>query len=248
MKNSNKRIGFLLFIFYLSIYCSMGQEASTGVLRSQEDLLKYTNEIYGSDDRLINGRIYVPLHSLAEGHPYFQSIDWVFSDLYIKGNSYPGVQVKYDIELDEFILFIRDKFDRKNYIVLNRHYVDSVQIGKFLFVNTQFLPDFVEDIGYVEMVYRKDFYFVVKYDKDFKKEFSESKPYGEYNQPTNDKYINESGVLTKLNTKKALYSYFEPQKKEVKRFMKKNKIKYKKANSGELFNLIQYCDDLRKDQ
>lgn len=241
----NKRIS-LSIIYSLFLFLGATAQNKDQVISSSTELVSYSNDIYGSDDKLVNGRIYVPMHSLAEGHPYFEVENWVNGDIFIKGSRYNELKLKYDIELDEFILFVKDKQNRKNYIVLNQHYIDSVQMGKYFFINTGVLPEIGEDIGYAELVFRKDFFFLVKYHKDFKKEFSESKPYGEYNRQTSNRYISESGELVKINTKKALLTYFEAQKKEIKRFMKKNNIKYKKANSGELYNLLRYCHEARK--
>jgi hypothetical protein len=215
------------------------------LLEDKESLVAYTDSDYGSDDMLINGRIYVPLHSLAEGHPYFQTIDWILGHVFVRGKTFEDVKLKFDIELDEFILYIEDKYGRKNYLVLNHHYVDSVAMGKYLFVNTATLPEVGRDIGYAERVYNSDLIFLVKYNKDFKKQYSESKPYGEYSKQNSDRYIAERGRLVKVTTRNSFLNYFEAHKKELKRYMKKQKINYKKANSGELHNLLNYCHALR---
>lgn len=214
-------------------------------MNTGEQLLSYVNTVYGSDDMLVSGRFYVPMHSLAEGHPYFNIEDWVIGKVFIKGTGFSDVNLKYDIELDEFVLF-NESQDRKNYIVLNKHYVDSVTMGRFVFVNTTSLPEIGEDIGYAELVYDRDFLFLVKYKKDFKKEYSESKPYGEYNRQTNNRYLFENKTLVKLNTRKSLLAYFAGEKRDIKRYMKRNNIRYKKANSGELFNLLSFCSDVRQ--
>lgn len=239
-----KRLFFTFLFLLLLILGSFGQVSNTD-LGTRDEILTHTNKVYGSDDILINGRIYVPLHSLAEGHPYFETLEWVHGDLFIKGNHYVNVKLKYDIELDEFILSIKDKQERKNYIVLNRHYVDTVYMGKYVFVNTKELQQINQNIGYAELVFEKDFIFLIKYSKDFKKEYSESKPYGEYNKVVANRFISESGDLIKLNTKKSFLDYFESNKKEIKKYMKKNKIKYRKAKSGELNKLLNHCHEVR---
>jgi len=235
----------LLFISFLFFSYNLLSQDTAIYLMDENELLEYTNDLYGSDDMLINGRIYVPLHSLAEGHPYYQVIDWIRGDIHIKGHTFKEVQLKYDIELDEFILFIKDKKERKNYLVLNRNYIDSVYLGKYLFVNSLVLHQLNKNMGYVEMIYDKNFVFFVKHSKGFKKEFSESKPYGEYAEQKSVNYIFENSVLTKMPSKKSFIEYFPNQKKEIKKYMKRNKIKYKKANSGELFKLLEYCNEIR---
>lgn len=235
--------GFLIAMLFLSIISRT--QHTQQILSTGEQLVNYSSKVYGSDDMLVNGRIYVPQHSLAEGHPYFNVEEWVESQVFIKGHMFDGVKLKFDIELDEFILFTENN-GQKNYIVLNKHYVDSVYMGKYLFVNTTTLKQINEDIGYAELVLNQDILFLVKYKKDFKKEYSETKPYGEYNRQNSYRYLGENNNLVKLNTKKALLEYFKDEKRDIKRYMKKNNIKYKKANSGELFNLISFCNNARK--
>ena len=161
-----KKVILILIVFITSQHiCNSQQEYK--LISDKAELLEYAEDVCGSDDRLINGRIYVPLHSLAEGHPYFGSKDWVSGTIYIKGKRYDEVQIKYDIELDEIVLFIEDNYKRKNYIVLNRHYVDSVQIGNYQFINTIVVPQVDKKIGYAESVYNSGFLFLVKYEKSF---------------------------------------------------------------------------------
>jgi len=236
--------GSILISFFL-MYFVVTSSGQNKTLEDQEDLKRYIDQIYGSDDLLINGPIYVPQHGLAAGHPYFEIVDWVYGSLFIKGHIYDDVKLKYNIELDEFILFIKDRQDRKKYIVLNHHFIDSVYMGKYVFVNTDVLPEVEKDLGYAELVYDRNFIFLIKYTRDFKTEYSDSKPYGEYTEQKATHYICESGKLVKISGKKAFLAYFESEKKEIKKYLKKNNIKYKKANSGELYNLLNYCNAIR---
>ena len=241
-QNKSTSLYILVLMFFSSYAIS---QDSPVYLEDRESLVEFTNSVYGSDDMLINGRIYVPQHSLAEGHPYFEIMDWINGDIYVRGRQFENQKLKFDIELDEFVLYIEDKFKRKNYLVLNHHYVDSVRLGKYLFVNTDIMPEIGKSLGYAELVYNNKLIFLVKYKKDFKKQYSESKPHGEYSKQNADRYIAENGQVEKVSSKKAFLNYFEPHKKEIKRYMKKQKIKYNKANSGALYNLLDHCHALR---
>ena len=108
--------------------------------------------------------------------------------------------------------------------------------------NQLYLPQFQILVASVTL---KNFIFFAKHSKGFKKQYSESKPHGEYAEPKAVNYIFENNVLTKLATKKSFLEYFLEHKKDVKKYMKKNKLKYKKANSGELYKLLKYCNEIR---
>jgi hypothetical protein len=234
-----------LFIFLNLGLC--GQDTSR-FIDTRDELLNYAEAVYGSDDMIINGRIYVPQHTLAEGHPYFEIADWVMGDVFIRGHRFKNLKLKYDIDLDEFVLYIEDKYQRKNYLVLNHHYVDSVYLGKYIFINTAAYPGIGRDLGYAELVYDNGLIFLVTYEKDFKKQYSESKPYGEYGKQYAERYIASEGSVSKVTSKKAFLKYFESYKKEIRRYMKKQKINYRKAGSGTLKNLFTYCHELYSGQ
>jgi hypothetical protein len=241
-KTSLKGILFSLVLFFSFCQIIHAQEQHI-LLENEKDILNYMDTVYGADDLLINGRIYVPQHGLAFGHPYFETSDWIPGSVFIKGQNYHTVKLKYDLELDEFVLFIVDNRENKNYIVLNRHFVDSVHLGKYRFVNASILKQTKLGPGYVEMVYDKDIYFFINHSKNFKNAFSESKPYGEYADMKSVNYIIREDRLTKLPTKKSFLDYFENNKKEIQKYLKKNRIKYKKANSGELYRLLTYINE-----
>ncbi len=235
----------IILLSLLTFSLQLFSQKDSKFLSSEEDLVHYSEQVYGADNMLVNGRIYVPEHGLAQGHPYYQINDWIVGTVYIESKEYKNVKLKFDLELDEFVIFIKDKDNRKNYIVLNRNYVDSLYLGKFLFVNFSDFSDLHQPLGYVEMVYNNELIFITKHTKDFKKEYSESKPYGEYSDQKSTYYIFEDTQLTKVLTKKAFLNYFPFNKKEIKKYLKKHRIKYKKANSGELFNLLKYCNEIR---
>ncbi len=239
----NKRLFLTWGLLSFFLYGLHGQDESR-LLDGRDELLEYAGAVYGSDDMLINGRIYVPQHTLAEGHPYFETADWVLGNVFVRGHEFEDNKLKYDIELDEFVLYIEDKYQRKNYLVLNHHYVDSVRLGKYLFVNTAIYPPIATDLGYTELVYDEGLVFVVKYKKDFKKQYSESKPYGEYGKQYADRYIVMDGNIHKVTSKRAFLNFFENEKREIRRYMKKQKINYNKAGSGTLKSLVAHCHEI----
>jgi hypothetical protein len=119
-------------------------------------------------------------------------------------------------------------------------------MGKYSFVNASLIREAPESFGYVEKVYDREFYFFIHHRKEFKNEYSESKPYGEYSEQISTPYLLKDGQLFKMNSKRDFLSYFEPHKRKLKSYLRKNKIRYKKANSGQLYQLLIYCERLQK--
>ncbi|RLD32722.1 MAG: hypothetical protein DRI72_06495, partial [Bacteroidetes bacterium] len=129
-------------------------------------------------------------------------------------------------------------------ISLNNEFVDNFRLGDRYFVNaTDFRVKGLQT-DFVELLYHGNFDFFVGYVKLFNSNYSSKAPYGYYGKTISFYYILQDGRLTRINAKKSLLGYFEPYKKEIKRFMKKNKIKYGKASYTQLHALMHYCDNL----
>ena len=102
MKPSFRLLTFVLLLFILLFNSTIkGQRIPI----QKNEILALANSAYGSDDRLINGKYYLPKRPSAKGHPYFLTDDWSDATLYIKGTTYNHIPVKYNIE-DDLIIII----------------------------------------------------------------------------------------------------------------------------------------------
>jgi hypothetical protein len=97
----------------------------------------------------------------------------------------------------------------------------------------------------VQLIYSGKILFLATYSKSFLKDFSDKSPYGKYSEQQSVYSIYNNQVLTKIASKKALLDYFDPHKKEIKKYLKHNKFKFKKASPSEWYSVIQFCDNLQ---
>ncbi|HAG16069.1 MAG TPA: hypothetical protein DCG69_06025 [Bacteroidales bacterium] len=206
-------------------------------------LSEFSNEVYGTDDRLINGKYYKPKHFFALGHPYFKMNEWLPGTLFIKGIPYENIALKYSIEED--LIIIKDTYDKamSKDIVLHNSFVDSLQIEKHLFHNTSNFAN-NNPIGYAELIYRGKTTAYFKHSIEFKDELSDRIKYGKYLKPRKNIYILKEDTFYLIKSKKEFLNLFSEKQDELISLIRKNKIRFKKMTDNQLRNLMQITENL----
>lgn len=232
----------LTAIFLFVFACSFSQSLSPPEKNSTIDIINYAEGAYGLDDRLVNGKVYYPLHHFAKGHPYFINANYKTGTLYIKGNTYKNVDIIYNIESDEIILKARFKDGLTTNILLNSNFIDSLIIDKHFFINSSIISN--NSIGFLEQLYKGKHSAYLKHSKSFIDTQSLDVQFGEYADNKRLIYISNGKDLAKIPSKKALLTYFSIYKKDIKKYMRENSLFFKTLNLNQLHNLFNYCDGL----
>ncbi len=244
----------LLFIFFINGLFSQVQ--------------KQDNKVYiPEDDLLINGRLYIPVHYKAQGNPYFEKDEWMLASLFTMGEEYDNQIVKYNIESGKLIL--NTKVQNKYYnIELNTQNIDSFKIASLnsLFpFNSKNKDDFdlirqivnqannkLDDYkvfisvnnNFYQKIYSGKYTFLKQFEKEFKKVYTEQNHFGLYTDQKFNYFIFNNNELTEVSTKKQLLNFFDDYRKEVHKYLLKNKINYRKASDDVLFKLMVFCNSL----
>ena len=242
MYSTSRILSFSLL--FLGVLLSLPEKIDAQVTsNSEEDILTQAKAIYRADDRLLNGKYYKPKHFFAEGHPYFEKDEWEEGTLYIKGIQYNNIPIKYNIEDDKIIIkFISENRISKD-ILLHNSFVDSLNLGHHTFHNTSNFS-FNNSIGFAELIYDGKINAYIKHSKKFKDELTERNPHGKYIEPKKKLYLFADSSYTPIRSRKELMVYFKPHEKELKPFLRKNRINFKKASSLQIVKLIQFCEQL----
>ena len=215
----------------------------------KEDILSFANTVYGPDDRLINGKYYKPKHFSAQGHPYFLSENWLKGTLFVKGIEYNNIPIKYNIEDDILIINVIFQNRVSKNILLHNSFVDSVEINSpamnitSTFHNTSNFSN-ENSIGYAEIVYKGRLSAYYKHTREFIDEINYYNKYGRYLNPKRKLFLFNVDNFQAITTKKGILNYFPAHKKEVKLFIRKNKIRFSKITVDQIVNLIRFCEQL----
>ncbi|NOY50571.1 MAG: hypothetical protein GXO88_08425 [Chlorobi bacterium] len=201
-----------------------------------------TNIKYGSDDILINGGNYVPLHPAAHGDAFFMENAFYNGKLLLKGRQFEDIAIKFDIEQQKLLLRLDSVSAEYSIIQLNDNYIKEFYIHGQHFINLNNRGIHNSGMTFVELVYDGGFLFVKYYKKEFLTVFSNKHPYGRYSETKTEKYIFRNGEKIRLKSKRDLYDAFPGNNAMIKLFIKQNRIRFRKASNKKLLILMKYCD------
>ena len=232
-----KQVYCLFTILLLFFYTAKAQTKET-----LTNLKDSTNKIYGSSDLLNLGELYVAEHVYATGHPYFITDDYTLASITIHDNYFDKVKARYNIERDQLI--VRVSVDTGVYVtmVTKDDWLHSFSINGHYFVSVNELQPIAEVHGYCEEVYKGKRSFFIKYRKKFIDNYNDLSPMGFFSVMRTTKYVYVNKMFTPVNSKKEFLKLFPEHIAEIKKFMRKNKIRYSRASIAQLGALMQYCD------
>lgn len=239
-KSSNFNLSILMYRFLTLIL--LFSFSSLFCQTSIEDLKGVSEKIYGPDDILINGSSYVPSHPSANGNPFLVANEFSLSEINLKGRNFNNVLLKYDIENQMVILKVDNSYGSK-IITLRDNYIKDFNLHNKHFINLKEKGIDDKNIKFLELVYEGNFIFGNYYSKAFLAVFSTKYPYGKYTKTKVSHYIFLKNKKIAINKKRDLLLVFPEHKHEIKKFIKKNKIKFRKATNADYFKIMQYCDE-----
>lgn len=225
----------LLFTLFYIVVAAQNEATSSFV--------KCVEEHYGTSNLLVNGRTYKKQHPRASGNPYFKFDDWTKGTIYINGIAYVDELIKYDLVQNEVVLKKILVNGTSNQIVLNDNIVDSFSLQEHLFISNIIAFGTNEKRGFTEKIYDHNFQCYRNQDKRFDGVFSDRQPHGNFTSPVAVYFIKKDGVVHSISKKKDLLAQFDAKKSAIKKFMKQNKIKLKKASKSQLSQLMKFIDN-----
>ena len=234
----------LLLILYLSFFQLNYLVAQTKKVFSElskDELISYTDEFYGADDLLFNGIKYQPIDARVNGNLFFEYKESGNSKLFIKGQVFKNINIKFDIHSEKLVLVKLTNDGIKKKIALNSSYVDSFYLGNHVFINLKYKKDTISKSKYFEKIYSEKDIFLKEYKKTVISLYDDYNPKGKYSDQKYTYYIYSNNNLVKISTKKAFLNFYNPYKKDIQKYMKENKIAYKSANNEEIIKLMTFC-------
>lgn len=263
MKTIYRAIAFLLVTFhYVNTYSQSTEFSFT------KKINQYFDSIYGADNLLINGRIFMYPNFRAKGDPFFFGKDWKLCDIYINNRKFSNLSVNYNIVEDKLIVVSQINNNNIN-VELNNNLIDSFYISHYkinqnnnqkavkfssntpntfgsskeLIFTKKFIK--INKLGYFENIYEENNRLLKKYKKSFSDKVSREYPYGTYKDQKTILYLYRNGNIIDVGNKRKFVNAFSMYKKEIKIFLRENKIKYKDANNIELIKLIIFCESFQ---
>ncbi len=234
---------FLIFSLLLFPLKSYSQTSSENKVQLKQ-LMAFVETKYQLDDLLVNGSLYRPMHIRAKGSPYFLSDNlWKNGIFYIKGRQYSDQDILYNIATNQMVTKIYMPDGSAKNIIIENHFIDSVIIETHFFINiAPFTKNKLNEI--YEQAYNGNIKGLIKHVSTHKRIITNETPDGYYEEPEKIIFLLKDKEMFRISGKKSLLTHFSAKKKQITRYMRQQKIRLKKAEISELYNLFKYCDDL----
>jgi hypothetical protein len=225
-------VAFIFIIFF----------TYSGALISQ-DSVKVLDRVYGLDQTLYNGKKYnYFLPPGTKGDQYLSSPDYVAGSVNLRGKRHQDVTLNYDIFNQQLLLKYKDETGALNIIEVSKAWLKSFRLGNmnFEFLTLEQSPHFYQVLG--EGPVRILYY----WRKNLKLDAAIGSSNFAFTPAFRDTFILLDGQLKPFKTKRSLIRIFNPvHRTEIKSYLRKNKIKLKKASDQVMAEMITFICNIK---
>lgn len=238
---------FISVVAFLVPISAFAQPALTDTLFvnvSTEKAIAVYNKSNKNYSHLYNGREFIPFKkNMPEvGTPYFYSEDWEEADVYYDGELYEHVNLRYDILREKVavehpgysdIELINEKI---KYFIMAGH--TFVRLDSKLGNKPVISPGFYDELyNNTSKVYVKRLKVT---EERIETQVSIILTYKE----KNTYIVNKNGTYHIVGNKASVLKVFGDQKSALRKFISKNKIKYRNNREAALVKIVGYYDEI----
>jgi len=225
---------FIIYIIFAVVSPTVGQVQPVDSLRSEYD------KLYGLDVLLNNGKKYFPDSNPAIGHPFWKNEDSFLGELTLKGRTFYNQQLRFNSNKQEFLLSYYNLNRQKDQIILNSEVIDSVRIGKVLFVPNK-NPKIKQ--RFVQQIYKGNLTCYTGWYKELDFNRTGVNTGYIYSRDKHSNYIIYKGTLNQFSRKSEFLRIFTgSQRVAIRKYLSSNHLRFKKLEETELRKLIIYCE------
>jgi hypothetical protein len=231
----------ILFILLSSVHIHAQQFTDSSQYNQQANVLRqiYLNEI-GDNAQIYHGAEYIRNGQKALGFPFFESNDLLDGAVYYQGTLYPQRKIYYDLVADEVVT---GNYANDAQISLSMDKADSFKIGNHFFVrlNPANSPGLPKE-GYYERLYAGEPGLYVKHEKRLVTgSGNEEIKYIQYN----NYFVKKNTVFYAVDGKSGLLNEFSDKKDELKKYIRSNKLNFKKDLENSMVLTTSYYSQLK---
>ena len=236
---------FLLYLLGMGA-ATRAQDSSTSQPVNQPAVENAVALYYSSVDhqsRLYNGVEHVGYSPRIKGHAYFQEADLQKGSIVYDGLVYTDVPMWYDMLKEQVIIQHFNKFTRiglvsdkvTSFTLLNHHFIRlTIDSTLGLPIRTGFYDVLYKGSSTVLVKRVKTIYEIVK--DELEREFTQQNYY----------YIQKDSTYYRVKSYKGLLTIFKDHSKEIKQYLRKNKIRYRKNTENAIIKAAAYYDSLNR--
>jgi hypothetical protein len=230
-----------LFFTVANNAIAQGLQADTSKPLEAEMVVLY-NQIFTPQLHLYNGKEYRGYNTrFSENTPYFVNSSLFNGTVIYDGSSYQDVPMQYDMVADDLIILNYNKISK---IRLIKDKVRSFTMLGHTFINLP--PDSVASTGLAEGFY--DLLYIGKTSvlarrtkniQTFYASTTETKVFSK-----DQYYVRKNGKYFSVSSKSSFLNQLSDKKKEIKQYIKDNRIKFRKNFENAMVKIMGYYNQL----
>ncbi len=220
----------------LSLGQTLKSDSSFLAEARKNSIASYSKAI-GPQSHLYNGSAYTEYISQQNEHPYFID-EWLDGSVVYDGEYHTNVPILYDLSLDRVI--IDNAFSIKKVMLVNEKVAEfTIQDHHFVHLVDTPLPE-----GHYELAYDGDVKVYVRHKKSLQ---SRVVDYSVFNQFEEKKlyYIYKDGKFISVRGKGSVLKVFEDKKKELKKFIRDNRLAFGSDRIRDISRVAEQYDHLK---
>jgi hypothetical protein len=225
------------------------QNNQSKILNQQaEELISFSDYVFGKDVRLVNGRIYSQPQTKAYGHPFIKGSEWMQGSVDINGKNFSSLKLNYDIYQDYLIYLDESPDGNKVVLLLDKNKVTNFTLEDHSFITLR--PSGINNITesqYFEILYEGEVSLFNRWIKKFEVINTQEFPAGRFLETKITRYLMKDNELRKVSNRFVLLKLCEDRKGEIRKYLRRHRIYVRKAQDEQLAGLIEYYNSLITD-
>ena len=212
----------------------------SGKLISQD--AKELDLVYGLDPLLYNGKKYTYfLPPGTGGNQFLFSPDYFVGQVTVKGKSFDGITLNYDIYNQQLLFQYADATGAFNIIEISKAWVEGFRLGDKDF---QYLT-FGDGARFYQVLGDGPLFILYYWRKKLELDASHGATYFTFSPSLKNQYVLSGDRLRPFRNKRSLISQFDAgHKQEIRNYLYRNRIKLKKASDQAMTDLINFIGNL----
>jgi len=213
----------------------------SGRLFSQ-DAFQELDKAYGLDPMLYNGKKYSYfLPSGTGGTQFIYSQDFISGEMVVKGYCARGLDINYDIYNQKLLLRFNDETGASQILEVSEAWLESFRLGDAFFK----LLAFNDEKRIYQVLGDGKYQVLYAWSKKLKLGDYAGHSVYTFSPPFKSRFVSIDGAIYPFNSNPGLIRNFPPGLKTViKKYLKDNGIKVKKATDQAMADLINYISSL----
>jgi len=239
-KNLASFLGILLIILTLIPKLGYAQSDNKPILSAE--VFVHFDQLYKVDARLVSGDFYqTPFMNKLAGHPYYFDTEWKLGSVVLEGIKYDSLLLRYDICSNQLILNTVNITNSYLQLVLKKEHIDSFYIDGHLFRQYPKIQA-QSDIQFCEVLASGKIDFFLVKSKRLRVTPGGLSDYVYQARLLKTLQLNDE--LFPYRGRRTLYKLFPELKSQIRDFIQREQLRYRRITLEEHLELINYCNNL----